>query len=178
MIVGMVILMNINKIMFLFENNNQCMGVDFTLKTTHYSCSAQQVLHEACLMNGHTIKGSVDAIRHHLKIRQKCPVLISVVNKCLFFPLPLAHHHQLVWVRYVPSIKCKMINQHQTLVNILDHQFTLDVNQRMIKRQIKRCQAYVDILTKNELEWDCRNASPIGFNELLQQNENYRKEYS
>ncbi len=117
---------------------------------------AKQILYDACLMYGTTLSGTVEAIKHHLHIRQKCPVCISIRHQLVFFPLPSSKTPQEMWIRYVPNMHIRILSDHQTLIEIHDRlKIQVGLNHRIIKRQLHRCRTYIDKLHAIDVEYPC-----------------------
>lgn len=159
----------INKCVLLFEKDGYSQGIDINNNIISFNESIHQLLHHACLSNGHTKKGAIDAIRFHLNIKQKCPVMINGKDKCIFFPITLGQENIVLWMKYFPSMRIKRMNEYQTLCHFLNHSIIVDVNYRSIKRQVKRCVQYIDILSANELEWDCHQSMSLTVKEILEE---------
>ncbi len=161
---------SVKKFILLLERDGYTKAIDFNNKSHVFDCSVHTLLHQTCLSNGMTKKGTIEAIRFHLNIKQKCPVMTSVKDKTVFFPLTLAQENTVIWVQYFPSMIIKRISDYQTTLTFLNHQLTFDVNYRSLKRQIKRCIHYIDILRANELEWDCYQQVALTTKQILEEN--------
>lgn len=144
----------------LITFNNQRIVINETTK---------EIFEKSCLNYGTTLDGSIKAMKHHLKIRQKCPVLLSVYHQLLFFPIPLTNIQKKVWIRYLPSLTSKRISNHQCMISFKHQNITLDVDNRMVVRQIKRCKHYIDILNAYDLEYGLfyTNHSSLKLEDLL-----------
>lgn len=160
---------NLKKFILLLEREGYTKAIDVSNNSHDFKCSVHALLQQACLSNGVTKKGTIDAIRFHLNIKQKCPVMISVKEKIVFFPLTIAQNNTVIWIQYFPSMQSKRVNDYQTTLTFLNHHLTIDANYRSVNRQIKRCMNYIDILTANELELVCYQSIEITTKQLLEE---------
>ncbi len=103
--------------------------------------SVIEYFHQQCLSYGSTLKGNMDAIRHHLKIRQKVPICLSVSARIMYFPIPL--NNQEMWVLYDHDYQIKK-SEHNTILTIHQLSFKLPVDRRVILRQTQRCERYLN----------------------------------
>ena len=128
------------------------------------------VLHQACLDYGSTLQGAIDAVKYHLKIKQKCPVCVSIRHHMMFFPIPYGEATCSLWIRYHPLMQAHAISSNQSVIQFNDSlKFTIDVNVRMIKRQIRRCYLYMNTLDAINYEHLLSHSSSgqIDLNNLL-----------
>jgi len=100
-----------------------------------------QWFHQQCLNHGTTLKGTMDALRFHLKIRQKIPVCLNVTQRIMYFPLFVQDLE--LWILYDQNARIKP-NELYTLLTIHNMSFKFPVDARVIKRQIQRCKVYLD----------------------------------
>lgn len=106
---------------------------------THQSLSSW--FHQQCLSHGTTLKGSMDAMRFHLKIRQKIPVCLSAIQGLMYFPLTLQDCE--VWILYHVEYSIKRDGLFSVLtIHKLSFKFPLDP--RVIRRQFIRCRQYLE----------------------------------
>lgn len=172
--------MKLTNMMFLLSENNTTRMITFDNKQFTINRSTTSIFETCCLNYGITLKGSIQAIKHHLTIRQKCPVLLSVKHQLMFFLIPLVNPTQKLWIRYVPSMISKRVADHQCVVSFTHQKVTLSVDNRMVVRQIKRCQDYIDILNAYDLEYGLlhsQNAS-VCLEDILKSSTFLGKEFS
>jgi hypothetical protein len=97
--------------------------------------------HSQCLSHGTTLKGSMDAMRFHLKIRQKIPVCLSVIQGIMYFPLNLQDCE--VWILYHAEYTIKRCGVY-AILTVHHLSFKLPLDPRVIKRQFLRCRQYLE----------------------------------
>lgn len=110
--------------------------------------SVIEYFHQQCLSYGSTLKGNMDAIRHHLKIRQKIPICLSVSARIIYFPIQL--NDQEMWVLYDHDVHIKK-SDHNTILSIHQLNFKLPVDRRVIIRQTQRCERYLNSFKRHSL---------------------------
>jgi hypothetical protein len=94
-----------------------------------------------CLSHGTTLKGSMDAMRFHLKIRQKIPICLSVIQGIMYLPLTLQDCE--MWILYHPSYSIKRDDIY-SIFTIHQITFRLPLDPRVIRRQFQRCRQYLE----------------------------------
>jgi hypothetical protein len=94
-----------------------------------------------CLSHGTTLKGSMDAMRFHLKIKQKIPICLSVVQGIMYFPLTLQDCE--VWLLYHSNYSLKRSDIY-SILTIHQLSFKLPLDPRVIRRQFLRCRQYLE----------------------------------
>lgn len=94
-----------------------------------------------CLSHGTTLKGSMDAMRFHLKIKQKIPICLSVVQGIMYFPLTLQDCE--VWLLYHSNYSLKRCDIY-SILTIHQLSFKLPLDSRVIRRQFLRCRQYLE----------------------------------
>lgn len=172
--------MKLTNIMLMINIEHTSKLITFNHETYTISKPVLSILKETCLQYGTTLEGSILAIKHHLNIKQKCPVLVSAKHQLMFFPIPLSLPHEKLWIRYVPSLQCKRIKDHQCVISYNDKNISLEVDSRMVNRQIKRCKAYIDKLNAYDLEYGLLVTSElnVALEELLKHSDQKRKGFS
>lgn len=172
--------MKLTNIMFMISENNQTRMITFNNQQYVIDQRTESILKTCCLHYGTTLEGAIKAIRHHLKIRQKCPVLLSAKHQLMFFPIPLSHNQQKLWIRYLPSLTSKRVSNHQCMVSFNHQTITIEVDNRMVARQIKRCQNYIDKLNAYDLEYGLFYTSEnvLHLEDLLKTTTTQRKGFS
>ncbi len=139
--------MNLKKTILMVSHPHQTMLLQTDGTKIISKQHVKTILNEACLNYGTTLEGTSQAIKHHLKIRQKCPICVSIKHHMIFFPIPFDDASSYLWVRYHPLMHAHAISSHQSVIQIGETiQFSIDGNIRMIKRQMRRCRTYIDIL--------------------------------
>ncbi len=168
--------MQIKDVVLIIQKDKrlQCWHVDHSYQIIHMNI--QDYFNQECLKHGYTHKGAISAIRFHLKIKQMVPILVHPYRKILFFPIPI--HDAILWFQYHPSIKVKRIHDYLCELRVFNYSFELAVNVRVIRRQIKRCLTYIDILSVNELEWVCYEKIELPINTLIFDGHDKRKDYT
>jgi competence protein ComK len=162
--------MQLKETILMINQNNQTILLQSDGSTNLVNQSSKAVLNQACLDYGSTLQGTVDAIKHHLKIKQKCPVCVSIRHHMMFFPIPYGEATCSLWIRYHPLMQAYAISSNQSVIQFNDSlKFTIDVNIRMIKRQIRRCYLYMNILDAVDYEHLSSHTSSgqIDLNDLL-----------
>jgi competence transcription factor ComK len=166
--------------MFILSSDHSTKIITFSNEHHTLNQTTQSIFETCCLHYGTTLQGSLQAIRFHLNIRQKCPVLLSTKHQLMFFPIPLANPQEKLWIRYLPSLISKRVSDHQCVVSFTHQNITLEVDNRMVVRQIKRCKSYVDKLNAYDLEYGLiyTEDSPMFLEDLLATTTLERKGFS
>lgn len=146
--------MNIKEILYIIEHQHHLVLYSVHQDQQIINDTIDDYFNKQCLRFGYTLKGAIYAIRYHLKIKQRVPILVHPYQKILFFPI-LINQNTMLWLRYHPSMAVKQLGAYESKIIVVNHQLFCDVNVRVIRRQIKRCARYIDILVANELEWEC-----------------------
>lgn len=172
--------MKLTNVMFMISDKNSTKIISFDNQQYVVNQSCESILKTCCLNYGTTLEGTTKAIRHHLNIRQKCPILLSAKHQLMFFPIPLVQNQQKLWIRYLPSLTSKRISNHQCVISFAHKNITLEVDNRMVIRQIKRCQSYIDKLNTYDLEYGlfCTEESVVHIEDLLSNTISLRKGFS
>lgn len=99
------------------------------------------ILEDYCSNYGLSVSGSQGAIRRHLNILHKVPILVHPVLQCYYLPTMAPHHNDCVF------INAKRIRSYKALSGdtmiIFDDQTSIVVKLgvRAIKKQIERAQS-------------------------------------
>lgn len=127
--------------LFLIKSPTQTQLVFHDHCETLHAQSIPEWFHYRCLSFGTTLKGTMDALRFHLKIRQRVPVCLSVAQGTMYFPLIL--HDCELWILYHPQYHIRK-SQYDTLLSIHHVTLRLPIDSRVVKRQLQRCKTYLD----------------------------------
>lgn len=103
--------------------------------------SILQWFNHQCLNHGTTLKGTMDALRFHLKIRQKIPICLNVMQRIMYFPISI--NELEIWVLYDHNAHIRRCDIH-SILTIHNMSFKFPVDARVIKRQLGRCKTYLD----------------------------------
>ena len=104
-------------------------------------------LNEKCLHNGSTLRGRTDAFCALLKVRQKPAVLISEVSGEIWFPTLSMKQDGCVWIRYDEILDVQTVAaQSCEIIFFSGFRMKTDVDARVIRRQMKRCRAFLELL--------------------------------
>lgn len=162
--------MQLKKTMLMINQNNQTILLLSDGSTQVINQQIKKILNQACLDYGSTLQGSIDAIKYHLKIKQKCPVCVSIRHHMMFFPIPYGDATCALWIRYHPLMQAYAVSSNQSVIQLNESfKISIDVNIRMIKRQIRRCYLYMNTLDAIDYEHlsSFTNTSQIDLNDLL-----------
>ncbi len=103
--------------------------------------SILQWFNNQCLNHGTTLKGTMDALRFHLKIRQKIPICLNIMQRIMYFPISI--NELEIWILYDQNAHIRRCDIH-TILTIHNMSFKFPVDARVIKRQLQRCKTYLD----------------------------------
>ena len=108
-------------------------------------------LDKLCLSNGSSMRGRIDAYSYLTSFHQKPIILINEISQSLLFPLYGLNNKENVWICYNDIFDVKKVNDYQTkVIFISGYKTILDVNYRIINKQIERCKIYLDKLQSNK----------------------------
>ena len=143
----------INPSQVLLIRNNPDARAECLLKnksTVSVPCCAMELLEVFCLKHGSTLKGRQDAFRLIMHTRQKTPVLISESSGRIFFPLLSPDDPACIWLCSNEILKCRSRgNGKCTVIFVNGDGSDLDHDARIVSKQMKRCEKYLQILSKN-----------------------------
>ncbi len=98
-------------------------------------------LEHLCIRNCSTLQGRQDAFRLLTGYHAKAPVLISEQLDYLYFPTVSQEKNDCVWVDESRIIKCKKVDAwHTTIFFTSGFRKDLEVNVRVIRNQLNRCE--------------------------------------
>lgn len=104
-----------------------------------------------CMQYGSTMEGRRIPCAKHLGIHQKVPILISEKTQDIIFPTRDVRSEACVWLNY-RSIDYVKGNHKQTTIHFLNgttHCLMVDV--RSIKRGMRLCKEYIQILASSPI---------------------------
>ncbi len=165
-----VITMQLKKTILMINQNNQTILLQSDGSTNVVNQQIKAILNQACLDYGSNLQGSIDAIKYHLKIKQKCPVCVSIRHHMMFFPIPYGETNCSLWIRYHPLMQAYAVSSNQSVIQLNESlKLTIDVNIRMIRRQIRRCYLYMNTLDAIDYEHlaSLTKTGQIDLNDLL-----------
>lgn len=100
-----------------------------------------QWFNQQCLNHGTTLKGTMDALRFHLKIRQKIPICLNIMQRIMYFPISVSELD--IWILYDQNAHIRRVDIY-SILTIHSMSFKFPVDARVIKRQLGRCKTYLD----------------------------------
>lgn len=121
-----------------------CNGVVLEINTPPYS-----LLQLLCIQFGSTLEGRAQAISKIMKIRQKLPVLVSLIHHVIFFPTLGIANEDCIWVSANNCLYAKYKDDANSTILLIDgSQIVIPVNYRVLRQQLNRCQSYLKFLKK------------------------------
>ncbi|MDO5121637.1 MAG: competence protein ComK [Erysipelotrichaceae bacterium] len=142
----------INPSQVLLIRNNTDTQAECLLRnrsTITVPCTAPELMERFCLRHGSTLKGRQDAFRLIMHTRQKTPVLISGSSGRIFFPLLSPDDPACIWLCSNEILKCRSRgNGKCTVIFVNGDEYELDHDARIVSKQMKRCEKYLQLLSK------------------------------
>lgn len=110
-----------------------------------------ELIDEACIYHGSSLKGRSEAINRNLNIKQKSPILISEVLEYMYFPILSYMNENCIWINYNAILKVSKIDgNHSKILFLSGYTYELTYNVRMIRNQMKRCDTYLKLLREHK----------------------------
>lgn len=127
----------INAIYYDSNNKHSIIQLNTVL---HIKQKPIDVIEGICNRYGLSGYGSIQAIKHTLKIHQKCPILVHPILQIYLFPTVSMKDKSCIWINSKRIMK--LVNRdYQTEIKFIDHtSITCNVGIRSIRKQINRCE--------------------------------------
>lgn len=106
-------------------------------------------LNTLCLSYGSNLQGVIDSFNYYYPAIQKTPLVISLEDELILFPLVSLKQNQNILINYFDINSIKKQSNYQTIVHFKSGHFVVvDYNIRSIRRQISRIQDYCTLRQK------------------------------
>lgn len=118
------------------------------------------LMDEYCSNYGLSVSGSQGAIRRHLNILQKVPILVHPLLQCYFLPTTAPKHSDCIFlnaqrIRQVKAMGCDTLIVFDDETHLIVH-----LGYRAIKKQIERAQTMsLHIQRQYQLDYLCLESS-------------------
>ena len=113
-------------------------------RTIEIEKNLEKFLDNLCKQYGSSLKGRIDSFNYVLKTRQKTPIIVSMPNRVILFPIYSIYGNKTTLLNYY-SIKKISKKRDSTVITFNNcNQINLDIDYRMIKNQIKRIDSYLN----------------------------------
>ena len=99
------------------------------------------LLEDYCSNYGLSVSGSQGAIRKHLNILHKVPILVHPVLQCYFLPTMAPHHNDCVFINAKRICSFKALSCDTMIVFDDQTSIVVKLGVRAIKKQIERAQS-------------------------------------
>lgn len=131
-------------LIMLKEKGNNCSALQNDGNWIELGGSAKDYLDALCHRHGSTIEGRQRCFADIMHARQKLPVLVSEVTHEIWFPLSSMKDSGCIWISCISVLEVKMISEDKSSVLFMNGiKETVPCNVRVLRRQIKRCRAYL-----------------------------------
>ncbi len=112
-----------------------------------------QFFDDICIRHGSTLEGRTGCFAKTLGIRQKPAVLLSELTGQVFFPTESMRNEHCALFSYQHIFRVKRVNKEKTVVFFLNgYRYETSMDVRIIRKQMKRCRRFLDILYQHEIE--------------------------
>ena len=135
-----------------YAYHNQCLevmngyGCSYVYRTTMLN-----FIDSLCIKYGSTMKGRMESCAKQLQIQQKIPVLLSEVTKDILFPTRNIRTPDCVWLNYRSIDIAKGTNKYSLITFLNGEQSELSCDIRIVKRGMRLCEQYLQILESSVL---------------------------
>lgn len=103
-----------------------------------------------CLNNGSSLKGRIESFNFLTNSKQKSCILISMEKRILLMPLYSLHYEENILLNFFMIDEIKYKNYNKTVIKFINGtQIELDINNRVVKKQYKRCDIFLKKLCYN-----------------------------
>ena len=141
-----------NNYLILKQDKKSTILIDSDGMASEVDKKPYELIDEMCIYYGSSLKGRIEAINQTLSIKQKAPVLISEVLEIIYFPTLSYKHKDCEWINYNQILHVKSAGLNKTKIEFISgYAYEIDINSRIIKNQIKRCEEYLNILRNHKL---------------------------
>lgn len=97
-----------------------------------------------CLLHACTLKGRKDAFRKITGTSQKPAILLSEIDRILYFPLLGEKAINNIYIQYEQVVKIKSISYKKTRIYFINgYQYDVNYNHRIIKLQLQKCEQFL-----------------------------------
>lgn len=130
-----------------YEWDNSCVCINTDKGKEYRSCrSVSAFLNMRCKQEGSTLQGRREAFAQIMTARKHIPVLTSIRRNELFMPFGLCSSPNTIWIN-LGAIKDYHPKESETYIRFKNgDSLTIPFRYSIVKRQIDRCQMYIDYL--------------------------------
>lgn len=108
-------------------------------------------LDRRCLLLGSSANGRMESFRTVLGVKQKAAVLVSELKGEIWFPTLSMKAPECVWLNYREILSVSSSGRNTSLVRFFSGMTAeINVDIRTIRLQMKRCRAYLEIISENQ----------------------------
>lgn len=106
-----------------------------------------EYFHSMVLGYGSSVEGRMESYREITRTVQKPAVLISENLPYMYFPLFSPYREDCIWLNYGNLFQTHRLDDSTSCISFFDgYKMTVDVNIRIITKQIKRCKQYMEYI--------------------------------
>lgn len=145
-------LLSLQDVLLLREENRHTWCLLRGGETVILAEKPETVLNRFCLRSGSSLSGRIESFCELLQVRQKAAVLISEKSGHMFFPLTGMKQPGCIWVSYNDLFHFRSNGPDRTILIFTDGtRQEVECNIRVIRKQANRCEAYLNLLQKEEV---------------------------
>ncbi|MBR3357677.1 MAG: competence protein ComK [Solobacterium sp.] len=138
----------------------------------HSDQSVNRFIDDLCVQCGSTADGRREAFRRLTGYRQKVPVLISERRQYLMFPTLSPDNPECVWLSYSDILDIVPAGDAESEVLFINGtRISIPFSTRMLRKQMKRCDEYLQILDGSDCPADRAEDQKELLRKLLSQEE-------
>ena len=117
--------------------------------------SMNQIIDDLCVQCGSTADGRREAFRRLTGYRQKVPVLISERSHYLMFPTLSPDNPECIWLSYSDILDIVPSGEAESEILFINGtRKSIPFSTRLLRKQMKRCDEYLQILDESEYQED------------------------
>lgn len=110
-----------------------------------YSCTSYEFMKHICEAYLVDFNSSRLMCAKTLEIRHKPPVVISIMDCCVYFPTRGYLNDRCIWINYRNVVSFHKKGKHSTSVLFRDKtRYDVDVDIRTIRNQMNRCETLIE----------------------------------
>ena len=144
---------DLSHILLLWRSGGHTWLLDRAGNERSVSAAPEKVIGDLCLQCGSSLEGRRESFRRLTGYRQKIPVLISERTQQILFPTLSPVQEDCIWISAndVLGVSEKP-DGNSTVVFLNGIKRTVPFQARVIRRQVKRCEEYLQILDETDPE--------------------------
>lgn len=136
-----------------YHHSYQTIILDLAGRKIYSEKPALDIINEACLHDGASYEGKIQAVRHALPYLRKTPLIINKDQHIYAFPTMSPHKYECVWLFHL-HIQSFSQNQNKTTITFTNgRRAEVNCSIKVLNRQRERAAATMNHFTFKHVEY-------------------------